>query len=295
MRIVILIAILHFFVSDLIGQASGQTSYSGFIDKDPIELVTNIYSDGNARGIYAFKKNNTPIVLQGKIFENSLTFFELSRDSIALTFNNFDRKQKTIVGTWKDFNTKKALTITLHKEFEIEDGEGVEWTDREIIQPVSFKNQYFKLLISKRKNDYYAHVSGVKINQKKTDSLIQQINLNCQLMSLNSISLGDYNFDGYLDFEVLERSYAGPNTSSLYFLYNPKTKQYFNSGFAGVSLEFDAKSKTIFERNECCGGSNMTTATYRVLKNKMVLIEQHCYIWDEKKQDLIEHKMKDCE
>ncbi len=291
MRILIFIAVSHFFVTDLIGQ----TSYSGFIGKDPIDLVTNIYSDGDARAIYAFKKNNTPIVLHGKIIKNKLTFLEVSLDSIALTFEHFDSKQKTIVGTWTDFKTKKEFTITLHKEFEIDDGEGIEWKDREILQPVSFKNQYFKLLISKRKEDFYAHVSGVKIMQKKTDSLIQQINLDCQLSGLNSISLGDYNFDGYLDFEVFERSYAGPNTSSLYFLYNPKTKHYFNSGFSGVSLEFDVKSKTIFERNQCCGGSSITTKVYRMVNNKMVMIKQDCYIWDEKKQDMVKHKMKDCE
>jgi len=27
----------------------------------------------------------------------------------------------------------------------------------------------------------------------------------------------------------------------------------------------------------------------------MVLVEEHCYIWNEKKKDLVEHKMKDCE
>jgi hypothetical protein len=291
MRLLILVTISHFFISDL----TGQTSYSGFIDKDTIELVTDISSDGVAGGVYAFKKNNTPIVLRGKINENKLTFFEVSWDSISLNFDHFDSKQKTILGTWKDFKTKKELTISLHKEFEIDDGEGIEWKDREIIQPVSFKNQYFKLIISKRKNDFSAHVSGVKIIQKKTDSLIQQIKLDCELMGLDDISLDDYNFDGYLDFSVFGESHAGPNTSSLYFLYNPKTKRYFNSGFSGTSLEFDAKSKTIFERNECCGGSNITTATYRVVKNKMVMIQQHCYIWDEKKQDHVEHKMKDCQ
>jgi hypothetical protein len=91
------------------------------------------------------------------------------------------------------------------------------------------------------------------------------------------------------------RSYAGPNTSSLYFLYNTKTKKFFNSGFDGSSLEFDAKEKRIYERNQCCAGTVHTSAVYKVVKNKMVLIEQHCFVWDEKKQDLVERKMKDCQ
>jgi len=295
MRILIFTVAFHFFILNGICQ----TSYSGLVGKDTIELVTDIdrYSHGNVNAIYSFRKNNEPIVLRGKITENKLTFFEVSRDSIGLTFDHFDMNQKNINGTWTDYKAKKELTITLHKDFDIDYSDSIEWKDKEIIQPVSFKNQYFKLIISKKKGDFDAYVSGVKIIQKKTDSLRQQVDLDCQLsgMGLNNISLGDYNFDGYLDFSVFEHSYAGPNTSSVYFLYNPRTKRYFKSSFSGVSLEFDTKSKTIFERNQCCGGSTITTAIYRVVKNKMVLIGQHCYIWDEKKQDLVEHKMKDCE
>ncbi len=98
-----------------------------------------------------------------------------------------------------------------------------------------------------------------------------------------------------MDFSVFESSYAGPNTSRLYFLYDPKSKSYFESGFTGVSLEFDSKTKRIFERNQCCAGTSVTTAEFKVVKNKMVLIKEHCFKWDEKKQELVERKIKDCQ
>ncbi len=113
-------------------------------------------------------------------------------------------------------------------------------------------------------------------------------------MGINSISIGDFNFDGNPDFSLFEQSYAGPNTTSLYFLYDPKTHKYFNSGWEGVSLDFDFVAKKVFERNSCCAGRTQTTATYKVVQNKLILIEEHCYTWDEKTEELVERKMDEC-
>ena len=276
----------------------GQTNYKGFIGKYPIELVTNIYSDGDARAVYAYQNFDEPIVIDGKLSGDTLTLFEKDKNktvTATLSFPGFNKKNKTLNGTWTSLQTNKQLSIEIEKEFEIEDGDSIEWQGKEIIQKYSLKNYYFKLVISKAKGDFYPRVTGVKILQKKTDSLIQHVQTDCRLWGLDNIQVGDYNFDGILDFSVFEESYAGPNTSSVYFLYDPTTKKYFDSGFEGVSLEFDQKTKRIFEHNQCCAGRQHTTAKYRVVNNKMVLIEQHCYIWDEKRQDLVERKMKDCQ
>jgi hypothetical protein len=104
----------------------------------------------------------------------------------------------------------------------------------------------------------------------------------------------DFNFDGITDFSIFESSYAGPNTSSLYFLYNPKTKKYFESGFSGTSLQFDEKGKRIIETNQCCAGSSVTTAEYKVIKNKMILEKERCFKWNDKKQALVEQKVSKC-
>ena len=53
-----------------------QASYTGFIDKYPIELVTDIYSDGDARAIYAYSKFDEPIVTEGRLQKNKLTLYE---------------------------------------------------------------------------------------------------------------------------------------------------------------------------------------------------------------------------
>ena len=272
--------------------------YSGFVDRYPIELVTYFSSDKDVRAIYVYSNKNEPIVINGTLIGKKLTLYEKNsnnKNRAILTFNSFDSEKSKQEGIWTDLITNKELKITLNKTFDINDGDSVEWEDREILQPVSLDNKYFKLIVSKKKGEFYPKVTGVKVLEKKTHKLLQKLNVDCELVGLDNISIGDYNFDGLLDFSVFESSYAGPNTSSLYFLYDPKSDKYIESDFSGVSLEFDNTEKRIYERNQCCEGSQITTAVYKVVNNKMVLVEQHCFIWDEKKQDLIEHKMKDCE
>lgn len=270
----------------------GQTKYYGYIDKYPIELVTHIYSDEDIRAVYVYSKFDDPIEINGELKQKKLTLHEKdnNKNKATLVFNNFDRKSNKLEGTWTDLNSNKQLKISLTKNFDIDCGDNIEWAAREIIQPVSLRDKYFKLVISKTKDNYYANVTGVKIFEKKTDKLIQQIDLECQLWGLNNINVGDYNFDGIDDFSVFEQSYVGPNTSSIYFIFNQKTNKYFDSGFIGTSLEFDNKAKRIYEHNQCCAGRSHMNAEYKVVNNKMVLIKKTCLEYNEKKDDYINVK-----
>lgn len=276
----------------------GQSSYKGFIDKYPIELVLYTYLDGVANALYTYQNFDEPIIINGRFENNKLMLSEKNeqgKTTATLTFENYNSKSKELNGKWKNVTTNKQLNITLGKEFDIEDAQLVEWENRELLQSVALKDDYFKLLVSKTKEDE-PRVSGIKIFQKKTDSLIQVIETDCELMSgLNNTEIHDYNFDGFKDFSIFESGYAGPNTSRLYFLYNTKTRKFFDSKFEGTSLEFNAKTKTIREHNQCCAGSQQTTAVYKIVNNKMVLIEQHCFTWDEHKQELVERPWKDCQ
>ncbi|WPO77703.1 XAC2610-related protein [Flavobacterium sp. KACC 22761] len=272
---------------------SAQISYTGFIDKYPIEFVTYIYSDGVGTAIYAYSNFDTPIVLSAKLTGKTLVFTEKDKkdkETAKLTFPNYNEKSQQLNGIWKDLNSGRELKITLLKEFVIDYGDNVEWADREILQPESFKDKYFKLIVSKEKGRFYAKVSGVKIIEKKTDKLIQKIDLDCQLWGLNNISVDDYNFDGIPDFSVFKMSHAGPNTSSLYILYNPKAGKYFQSSFSGTSLDFDSQAKRIYEHNQCCAGTSHMNAEYKVVNNKMVLIKKTCLELDEKTGDFVEKK-----
>ncbi|HSK71352.1 MAG TPA: hypothetical protein VK892_06630, partial [Pyrinomonadaceae bacterium] len=227
-----------------------------------------------------------------KLIKKKLTFVEKDvkkRTRATLTFDNFDAKNAEIKGIWRDAKTGKTLDIKLNKDFELGYETGSESIERELIQSASFSDRYFRVVVS---ND---RAVAVKIFEKKTDRLLQKINLDGQQRGAESISIGDYNFDGFQDFSIFESFYAGANTSSLYFLYDPTTKNFFNSEYEGTSLEFDEKKKLISMTNQCCAGSSVIKATYKVVKNKMVLVRERCYKWDEKKGGLIEKPIKQCQ
>lgn len=273
----------------------GQTTYSGFIDNFPIELVTDIYSDDDVNAFYVYSKFDGPIPINGTLKKGELTLFEkdkMGKNKAQFSFKNYDPTNLNLEGIWKEINSTKEQKVTLHKTSDINSGENIEWKNKELLQPISLPDKYFKLIISKDKESFYAGVVGIKIFEKKTDKLIQQIDIECQLWGLNNISVEDYNFDGFLDFSVFEQSYAGSNTSSIYFLYNPKTKTFFNSNFEGTSLEFDSKKKRIYEHNQCCAGRSIENAEYKIVNNKMVLIKKTCLEYDETKDD---YKKVKCE
>jgi len=50
----------------------GQTTYKGFIGTYPIELVTNVSTDGDARAIYVYTKFEDPIVINGNLKKGRL-------------------------------------------------------------------------------------------------------------------------------------------------------------------------------------------------------------------------------
>jgi len=277
-------------------QMNAQTVYTGSIGDYPVEMV--IYA-GDA--VYSYTDFDEPISLNnGTINNGKLTFYEKEttgkkQTRAILTLDRFSDGQNTLSGIWKNMKTKKELKINLTKKYAIENGENIQWKNRELLQPVSAGNTYFKVVASKEKDHYYPMVTSVKIFEKRTDKLLQELELNCQLWGLNNISIDDYNFDGTDDFSVFESSYAGPNTSSIYFLYDKKSQKYYESSFSGISLEFDPVKKRVYERNQCCAGTVVTTVEYKVANNSLIPLAQHCFRWNDKKQKLMEKPMKECQ
>lgn len=292
MKIVIksaLVLVLTFLAAaNLFGQ---QASYSGFVGGAPVTFVTNIYSDGVGTAVYVYDNYDDPIRLDdGKVVKKKLTFTEKDAKKAAratLTFDNYDAKSAEMNGVWKDAKTGKTLDIKLTKDFETDYGSSE--AEGEFIQGDALTDKYFKTVVKGER------AVAVKVFEKKTDRLLQTIDVDTQQRGADGVSVGDFNFDGVKDFSLFESSFAGPNTSSLYFLYDPAKKQFFNSGWEGVSFEFDEKKKLVSSTNSCCGGTSITTATYRVVKNKLVTVSEACMQYDEKKGELVKRPIKACQ
>lgn len=159
-----------------------------------------------------------------------------------------------------------------------EDRKKDEW-HKKISDIDSLEHYYLKLVTTKSKDYSFADFTSVQVFDKQSHQFIQEIDLDCDYCNwtgVGSIGSGDFNFDGYEDFSLFAGFAAGPNTASLYFVYDPQTKTFYLSEINGVSLEFNDIDQTIFERNQCCAGMYVTETTYKVVDNKMVIIEKHC-------------------
>lgn len=138
-------------------------------------------------------------------------------------------------------------------------------------------NHIIQLVSSKEVSDYYSQWVCLQIFDKLTGQFMQEIDIKEYYHSSGSdwIQVDDYNFDEYEDFSLWGGFGTLDNSFSFYFLFDPETKTFFDSGFDGTNLEFHSDSKTITSSNRCCAGSEEFYATYKLLDNRMVLLEQH--------------------
>lgn len=271
--------------------AGAQVVYAGRLGTQPIQLIGYFYGDGAVRAAYFYDKYDTPIQVNGHLSGSVLELIEKDRsgkDAAALKFAEFAASMQQVSGEWVRLDGSKRLPITLTRQFDIEVGDDLESEPRALLQADATTEHYFKLVIVKQRDQYYPRVSAVRVYQKGTDALVQSLDVDVELRGIEGIGTGDFNFDGLEDFSLFEASYAGPNTSSVYYLRVPDEPLYVRANFSGTSLEFDAGAKRVYEHNQCCGGRSHINATYKVVDNELVLIERTCMEYDEKNEDYVD-------
>ncbi|PQJ77550.1 XAC2610-related protein [Polaribacter glomeratus] len=284
--------LLYIFLMLTSIEAKCQSSYSGYLNKNPITLIMYHYNDGNTYAYYTDNNFDTPIKITGNLKNETLTFLEKDikgKNIATLIFDKFKESRQKIEGKWISIDSTKTYEISLKKDFDINYGSDFEWTSREVLQSNSTRNHYFKTIIDKKKGLAHGSITGVKIFEKKTDQLLQTIELDCQLLAIDNVAIGDYNFNGLEDFSVLASiSVHVSNTSSIYMLKESNSNKYTVSGFKGTSLEFDSNLKLVFGKDECCEGRNEIHTTYKIINNQMVMIEEKCLKYDYENAKFIE-------
>lgn len=271
---------LTLFLCFILGfNISAQVVYEGTIGNNPVEVVLNIDSD-YSDGVYLYKKLNIPIELKGSFKNGTLTVFESfnGKNSGKFVFKRFNKDEDVADGIWQNLQSKKVYPVSLTKKKEDDSG---------LLQVAHTAKFYFKVMQNEES-------TTLNIFDSKTNQLFQTFKDWCGNPNIYSITVDDYNFDGSDDFSGCVQSYAGPNTSSTYYLFDKKKNQFVESDFSGTSLEFDQIKKRIYETNQCCAGASIIKNVYNIKNNQMNLLEEHCYKRNEKSGIMVEKKPKDC-
>lgn len=171
-----------------------------------------------------------------------------------------------------------------------------------ILALFSFKS-YSQEIIKYAKSDleiYLTKVCGendceiTNIKVVKNGISIQEIkpskNYDKTLSNEEIFIIEDMNFDGKLDFRLLEFLPAGPNIPFLYWIYNPNNKLFIkNKHYAEItSPDFDYKKKEIGStwRNACCEHGR---DVYELIKNTPRLKERFVIGHNSNKEEYYEH------
>jgi hypothetical protein len=270
--------------------AHAQQQYAGTLGKQPVHLVLEAYGDGVVVAMYVYDRHDTPIPVNGEMEDGALVLREKGADlqeAAVLRFEGFTVDAAQLQGQWIPTGGGKPLPIRLEKEVDIRYSTRT-FAPVALLQPASTADHYFKVVAARTADDRKARTIAVEVRRKREDSLVQRLEVDTEFRGLHGIGTGDFNFDGIEDFSLFEAGYAGPNTTSLYFLRDSLTGQYALSGIAGTSLEFDAAAKRVREHNQCCAGTSHINATYRVVGNRLELESQQCLQYSEAEQDLVE-------
>ena len=108
------------------------------------------------------------------------------------------------------------------------------------------------------------------------------------LEDISLIRAGDFNFDGYMDIEILiDRGVS--NTTSACFIYNPGTQSFHGSEILSrlVNVSFDAETQTVSTFNVSGAGRYYSSEEYKWEGVELVLFRTVNQAPDENEETLI--------
>lgn len=258
--------------------------YRGFIGGQQIHLSL----DFNDRyGVYMYDAYNHPIVWtdsgepqkDGTILLNENKQYAAKSSPIArITLQQNPRNEQEITGIWQKIQTDRQLPIQLTRYIE----------SAGALQSAAFKNSYMRKICTEDEN------KTVRIYDKKTNHLQHTIQTSGQCHD-DEADVNDYNFDGFEDFSVFENSFAGPNTTRAYYLYDPKSATFkYNDQLSDVSLNFDTKNKIVTSTNQCCAGSQILILRSKWQGQTLKPFDKTCLKYDHKRNELVKVGKNQC-
>lgn len=119
----------------------------------------------------------------------------------------------------------------------------------------------------------------VAVGALSQDIILPAVDISTPLNDVNSLLVGDMNYDGNEDFRVAMRSPTGPNIPFLYYIYDPATRKFiYNEIYGSITSpefpgNFEIRSK--WQKNE---GKRWGIDTYKVINNIPTLTQRE--VWD---------------
>ncbi|MWP48015.1 hypothetical protein [Gilliamella sp. Pas-s27] len=190
--------------------------------------------------------------------------FEKILDKIVI--ENFDRGIFNHDADAYQYLTGHSLNgdkINLHeifkyKKYDEHSLREAEFNNIDYLQQHSTKDFYFKVIVSKKKNEE-ANIVGIKIYSKHDGKLIQTITgiKGCEFHGYVNIVTHegfDYNFDGdNNDFYLVKDRYHGPNRTAEYYVYDKTQQQFVKLNLEGNAFRFDYEEKEATSYKNCPG------------------------------------------
>jgi len=159
--------------------------FEGKLGQSSIQLTLCMSSDGycDPSCVYMYDRYRTPIELVSILKGDTMLFFEnydwyKGAFSAVISIPNWNDNRNNVIlnGSWKDYKTKSLLKVTLNKKYEFNKNEENEIiSNKELLQIASTKEDYFKIVISKKERDNSPHVNAIRVYDKKTGNCKQEI------------------------------------------------------------------------------------------------------------------------
>jgi hypothetical protein len=185
-------------------------SFKGMIaGKYPIELLIqtkDTYSSKNKKiydlvGIYKYDKFNTPIALEGKIDNGEIELYVVKNKKKVEKFS-FSFSKKESIGTWTNLKSKKSMPLSLEYVNTLDDRERKAFNNVEILQKMTLKDYYFVGVYMLEEDSYpSSRMSSLKIINKKTDKLFQEIDFTSYDVPVGNIMTIIFDHIEYVDLK----------------------------------------------------------------------------------------------
>ena len=301
-------------LTPVISQAILYRIYTGNIGQDKAEFY---FDSESSVAVYLDSKNHQVMLLEfiksnsdkfnfksyyADSYENVIDKIFIENFNSHTFYSNYSNPENYQYLTGYTFNGDK---INLHKTFEYnKNGDHSlrkeEFSNIDYLQLNSTKDFYFKVVVSKKKNEK-EQIVGIKIYSKHDDHLIQTIRgiKGCEFNSSVSIITNegfDFNFDGdNNDFFLVKDRVYGPNNTAEYYVYDKTQQQFVKLNLEGNDFHFDDQEKAATSYKTCPGKKEnyeisltdhfkyIGNNRYKRVKTECVYHE-HCYLNEDNNQ-----------